>query len=144
MMKKHHENVIWYTLYYILMPKCALIHNIGIMSSRSSICRPFRATRPVWENEKLCGNSTSGGRSVFTQFRVFQISTSVDITVYQYRKNVLYIFIIDSTKKYKGRNSPPCWYWVMLTRLLANQRSKFTNAIIIITSNIGYITHYEY
>jgi hypothetical protein len=33
------------------------------------------------------------GRSVFTQFRVFPISTSVDITditVYQYGKNVLY------------------------------------------------------
>jgi hypothetical protein len=43
-----------------------------------------------WENEKLCGrNTTPGGRSVFTQFRVFPISTSVDITVYQYGKNVL-------------------------------------------------------
>jgi hypothetical protein len=31
-------------------------------------------------------------RSVFTQFRVFPISTSVDITVYQYGKNVLYLF----------------------------------------------------
>jgi hypothetical protein len=41
-----------------------------------------------WENEKLCGN----GRSAFTQFRVFPISTSVDITVYQYGKNVLYLF----------------------------------------------------
>ena len=37
----------------------------------------------VW---KLCGNC------VFTQFRVFPISTSVDITVYQYGKNVLYLF----------------------------------------------------
>jgi hypothetical protein len=34
-----------------------------------------------WENEKLCGN----GRSVFTQFRVFTISTSVDITVCRVR-----------------------------------------------------------
>ena len=33
-----------------------------------------------------------GGRSVFTQFRVFPISTSVDITVYQYGKKVLYLF----------------------------------------------------
>ena len=40
-----------------------------------------------WENEKLCGR-----RSVFTQFRVFPISTSVDITIYQYGKNVLYLF----------------------------------------------------
>ena len=45
-----------------------------------------------WENEKLCGNTTPEGRSVFTQFRVFPISTSVDITVYQYGKNVLYLF----------------------------------------------------
>ena len=45
-----------------------------------------------WENEKLCGNTTPEGLSVFTQFRVFPISTSVDITVYQYEKNVLYLF----------------------------------------------------
>jgi hypothetical protein len=44
------------------------------------------------ENEKLCGNTTPLGRSVFTQFRVFPISTSVDITIYQYGKNVLYLF----------------------------------------------------
>jgi hypothetical protein len=37
-----------------------------------------------WENEKLCG---------FTQFRVFPISTSVDITVYQNGK-MFYIFFI--------------------------------------------------
>ena len=41
-----------------------------------------------WKNEKL----TPAGRSVFTQFRVFPISTSVDITVYQYGKNVLDFF----------------------------------------------------
>ena len=41
-----------------------------------------------WKNEKLCGNTTPAGRSVFTQFRVFPIVTSVDITVYQYGKNV--------------------------------------------------------
>jgi hypothetical protein len=35
-----------------------------------------------WENEKLCE----------FQFRVFPISTSVDITIYQYGKNVLYLF----------------------------------------------------
>ena len=40
-----------------------------------------------WENEKL-----GGGRSVFTQFRVFPIFTRVDITVYQYGKHVLYFF----------------------------------------------------
>ena len=45
-----------------------------------------------WKNEKLCGNTTPSGRSVFTQFRVFPVFTSVDITVYQYGKNVLYFF----------------------------------------------------
>ena len=45
-----------------------------------------------WKNEKFCGNTTPAGRSVFIQFRVFPISTSVDITVYQYGKNVLYLF----------------------------------------------------
>ena len=35
-----------------------------------------------WKNEKLCA----------TLFRVFPIFTSVDITVYQYAKNVLYFF----------------------------------------------------
>ena len=45
-----------------------------------------------WENEKLCGNTTPEGWSVFTQSRVFPISMSVDITVYQYGKNVSYLF----------------------------------------------------
>ena len=45
-----------------------------------------------WKNEKLCENTTPAGRSVFTQFRVFPIFTSVDITVYQHGKNVLYFF----------------------------------------------------
>ena len=39
-----------------------------------------------------CGNTTPAGRSVPSQFRVFPIFTSVDITVYQYGKNVLYFF----------------------------------------------------
>jgi hypothetical protein len=46
-----------------------------------------------------------------TQFRVFTFSTSVDITVYQYGKNVLYLFYnIEIKKKYKERNFPsfPC------------------------------------
>ena len=34
----------------------------------------------------------TSGYCVFTQFRVFPIFTSVDITVYQYGKNVLYFF----------------------------------------------------
>ena len=55
-----------------------------------------------WENEKLCGNTTPEGRSVFTQFRVFPISTSVDITVYQYGKNVLYLFYNIARRNIKG------------------------------------------
>ena len=45
-----------------------------------------------WKNEKLCGNTKPAERSVFTQFLVFPIFTSVDITVCQYGKNVLYFF----------------------------------------------------
>ena len=45
-----------------------------------------------WKNEKLCGNTTPARRSVFTQFLIFPIFMSVDITVYQYGKNVLYFF----------------------------------------------------
>ena len=46
-----------------------------------------------WENEKLCGNTTPEEQSVFTQFRVFPISTSVDITIYQYGKKC-FIFVL--------------------------------------------------
>ena len=50
----------------------------------------------------MCGNTTPEGRSVFTEFRVFPISTSVDITVYQHGKNVLYFFynIVQRNIKY--------------------------------------------
>ena len=41
-----------------------------------------------WKNEKL----SPAGQSVFAQFRVFPIFTSVVITVHQYGKNVLYLF----------------------------------------------------
>ena len=47
-----------------------------------------------WKNETLCGNTMPAGRSVFTQFRVFPIFTSVDITVYQYGKMFYISFII--------------------------------------------------
>jgi hypothetical protein len=53
------------------------------------------------ENEKLCGNTTPGGRIVFTQFRVFPISTSVDITVYQYGKCFIFFYSIAQRKKKK-------------------------------------------
>ena len=63
-----------------------------------------------WKNEKLCGNTTPAGRSVFTQFRVFPIFTSVDITVYQYGKNVLYFFynIAQRTFTEEWREIFPC------------------------------------
>ena len=82
----------------------------------------YIGTSGNWKNEKLCGNTMPAGRSVLTQFRVFPIFTSVDITVSQYRKNVLYFFL--------------CWHRVMSTRLLANQRSIFRiNKCYIIISN---------
>ena len=42
-----------------------------------------------WKNEKLCGNTTPAGWSVFIKFRVFPISTSIDKT-YTYTENALY------------------------------------------------------
>ena len=42
-------------------------------------------TRENWKNSKLCGNC------VFTQFRVFPIFTSVDITVYQHGKCFIFL-----------------------------------------------------
>ena len=47
-----------------------------------------------WENEKLCGNTTPEGRSVFTQFRFFPISTLVDITIYINTEKKFYICFI--------------------------------------------------
>ena len=47
-----------------------------------------------WKNEKLCENTPPCGRRVSTQFRVFPIFTSVDVTVYQYRKNILFFYNI--------------------------------------------------
>jgi hypothetical protein len=44
-----------------------------------------------WENEKLCGNTTPEGRSDFTQFRVFPISTSVDTELYINTEKMFYI-----------------------------------------------------
>ena len=44
-----------------------------------------------WENEKFVWKHDA---SVFIQFRVFPISTSVDITIYQYGKKFYICFII--------------------------------------------------
>ena len=80
-----------------------------------------------WKNEKLCGNTTPAGRSVFTQFRVFPIFTSVDISVYQYGKNVLYFF-------YNIAQGTSTEEWREISRVDielqdGSQRSEFTNAI---------------
>ena len=56
----------------------------------------------------------------FTQFRVFPIFTSVDITVYQYGKNVLYFFYNVAQRTLTEES----------TRLLANQRTEFSNATL--------------
>ena len=85
-----------------------------------------------WKNEKLCGNTTPAGRSVFTKFwRVFPISASVDITLYLYGKNVLYFFYNIARKNTKllqwisdGKFSVFTWSYVN------NQRSEFTNAML--------------
>lgn len=50
------------------------------------------------KDEKLCGNTTPEGRSIFTQFRVFPIFASVDITVYQLKEIVLY-FLYNITQR---------------------------------------------
>ena len=42
-----------------------------------------------WKNEKLRGNTTPAGWSVFPKFRVFPTCTSVD-TTYTNTENVLY------------------------------------------------------
>ena len=91
-----------------------------------------------WKNEKLCGNTTPAGRSVFTQFRVFPIFTSVDITVYQYGKNVLYFFYNIAqrtlTKEWREIFRVDIELYQLYSYiqhwLLANQRSEFTNAIL--------------
>ena len=48
-------------------------------------------TSENWRNEKLCGNTTPAERSVFIQFRVFPIFTSIDITVYQHGKCFIFL-----------------------------------------------------
>ena len=66
--------------------------NIKKYKTFSVLIYSYINTSGNWKNDKLCGNTTPTGRSVFTQFRVFPIFTSVDITVYQYEKSVLYFF----------------------------------------------------
>ena len=56
-------------------------------------------------NKKLYGNTTPEGQSVFIQFRVFPTSTSVDIIVYQYGKNVLFALLYSNVKSPKDTKS---------------------------------------
>ena len=59
---------------------------------RISYVHLCKNTKQLYQHEWNWENMTPEGRSVFIQFRIFPTSTSVDITVYQYRKNVLYLF----------------------------------------------------
>ena len=68
----HGKNMHWFT--------------INKYKTFSMLIYSYINTNGNWENEKLCGNTTPEGRSVFAQFRVCPISTSVDITIYQYEK----------------------------------------------------------
>ena len=52
------------------------------------------STRVEIEKTRNCVETTPAGRSVFTQFRVFPIFTSVDITVYQHGKKFYISFIV--------------------------------------------------
>ena len=99
------RNISFCSEYYIARQLVSLSQVPTNLIKRQSHCIGFKKyktfsvliysyinTSGNWKNEKLCGNTTPAGRSVFTQFRVFPIFTRVDITVYQYGKNVLYFF----------------------------------------------------
>ena len=85
-----------------LLKKCSRLINIDASCTEVMTFKKYKTfsvlmysyinTSGNWKNEKLSGNTTPAGRSVFIQFRVFPIFTSVDTTVYQYGKNVLYFF----------------------------------------------------
>jgi hypothetical protein len=81
-------------------------------------------TRNCVETRPPKGGVVSHNFSEFSQFP----------RVFQYGKNVLYLFYNIAQRNIKKESSPtfPCWHWVISTRLLANQRSEFTNAILYI------------
>ena len=62
------------------------------------------------EKQEIAWKHDPAGRSVFTQFRVFPIFTSVDITVYQYGKNVLYFFHNIAQRTLTKERREICWY----------------------------------
>jgi hypothetical protein len=80
----------WLTVFPSLL--CAREFTLHKYKTFSVLIYSYINTSGNWENEELCGNTTPEGQSIFAQFRVFSISTSVDITVYQHGKNVLYLF----------------------------------------------------
>ena len=63
-----------------------LVSKINKYKTFSVLIYSYVNTSGNWENRRNCVGS------VFTQFRVFPISSSVDITVYQYGKIFLYLF----------------------------------------------------
>jgi hypothetical protein len=97
-LKKQHFSNIYENIILAINQTCAkTLHIFTLIFNKyktfSVLIYSYINTSGNWENEKLCGNTTPEGRSVFTQFRVFPISTSVDITVYiNTEKNVLYLF----------------------------------------------------
>ena len=97
MFVKHFQVLIFIELFTILLFGIHIIILLFRIYLRN--IKHFRVDIQLYQNEwKLekreivWKNTTLAGRSVFTQFRVFPIFTSVDITVYQYGKHVLYFF----------------------------------------------------
>ena len=84
------DHLLWYGIYLLLKKKSSngatdlTPLKFKKYKTFSVLIYSYINTSGNWKNEKLCGNTTPAGRSVFTQFRVFPIFTSVDITVYQY------------------------------------------------------------
>jgi hypothetical protein len=139
---KRNSTKYWYKIYHLYIrhhSKPLVLFGINIPKRRvifnkyktfSVLIYSYIKTSGNWENEKLCGNTTPEGRSVFTQFRVFPIFTSVDITIYQYGKNILYLFYNIAQRNIKKEIFRRFRVDIELYQLLANQRSEFTNAIL--------------
>ena len=75
-----------------LIPGCFVFMSVSellfVLITFSALANGYRSEN--WENEELCGKTTPGQGSPVgstfhqsTQFRVFPISTTADITIYQ-------------------------------------------------------------
>jgi hypothetical protein len=120
--------------------------NIVIVYCRIVLCHSFNNkyktfsvliysyinTSGNWENEKVCGNTTPRGRSAFTQFRVSPISTSVDIFI---NTEKCFIFFYNIAQRNIKKEIFRVDIELISTRLLANQRSEFTKAILAIKTS---------